>query len=116
LDLTQEETDLNDLRLVVRRDVGGFSVMSTLCTYDLSPLVKQEIEGKVVWTSTLSTSTYSQDGKVLKGPATYPLPYFNIQIDSSVPRGQLDLIFAEVGKEKPQSWRFTHDMALKARF
>ncbi len=105
-DLATSESYLPDLRLVVRMDDNGFSVMSTVCTHDLTPLTRIDEGGKVVWRSSYSESSYSYDGDVLHGPSKAPLPYYNLKIDSSVYGGPKDALYAEVGVERPKNWRF----------
>lgn len=105
-DLSTSETYLPDLRLVVRMDDKGFSVMSTVCTLDLTPLTRVDDGGKVVWRSSYSESSYSYDGAVLHGPTKVALPYYNLKVDSSLYGGPKDALYAEVGVERSKEWRF----------
>lgn len=106
-DLLAPDTFIEDDRLLVRHDAGGFSVMSTMCTYDLSPLtVKTTPQGKI-WASAYSTSTYSYEGKVLTGPAKGDLPYYELRFDAMLYGGPVDTLYASVGTEKPPEWRLS---------
>ena len=106
-ELAASETYLPDLRLVVRMDEKGFSVMSTACTLDLTPLTRIDDGGKVVWRSSYSESSYAYDGAVIQGPTKAPLPFYDLKIDSSVYGGPKDALYAEVGVERPKEWRFS---------
>ena len=109
-ELASSETYLPDQRLLVRRDEKGFSVMSTVCTFDLTPLNRAEGgaggEDSVTWRSSYSESEYSYEGKVIHGPSKNNLPYYNIKIDTAVYGGVKDTLYAEVGSERDPSWRF----------
>lgn len=98
-------TDLKDFDLILRRDEGGLSVMSTDCTYDLSRLVLRKVDGKLILVSTLSSSTYDLDGKVLSGPAKVNLPYYELRFDAGVYDGPRDTLYVYVGREVSPDWR-----------
>ena len=94
-------TNLTDEGLLVRRDKSGISVMSTLCTHDLSSLM---FDGKR-FSSPNSRSTYDDFGRVLTGPATANLPYFKVVLDAALYGGPKDTLYARVGVEVPETWR-----------
>lgn len=98
-------TELKDFDLILRRDEGGLSAMSTDCTHDLSSLVLRKVEGKLILVSTLSASTYDVDGKVLSGPAKVDLPYYELRFDAGVYGGARDTLYVYVGREVSPSWR-----------
>ncbi len=100
-----EQTFFSDFKILLRRDEGGLYAMSTACTYDLSPLLFSERDGKLLWRSQLSASTYAPDGSVVHGPATAPLPYYKLEIAPGTIGGTADTLFVEVGIERPASWR-----------
>jgi Rieske Fe-S protein len=106
---SRPETFLPEARIMVRHDARGFSAMSTECTYDLAPLAPTRRDGKVVWVSAFSTSSYDEFGHVLQGPARKNLPYFKLRIDAgSLAQGggaQADTLFVDVGEDEPESWR-----------
>lgn len=106
---SRSETFLPEVRILVRHDKGGFSAMSTECTYDLAALSPTRRDGKVVWTSPFSTSSYDEFGHVLSGPARKALPYFKLRVEAgSVGQGtpaQADTLFVEIGTEMPETWR-----------
>ncbi len=105
VDFPSGETYLPDLRLVVRRDDRGFSVMSTDCTVDLSPLTRKEGERGVTWISSYTTSSYTSAGEVLSGPSKRRLPHYNLKVSSGVYGGPLDTLYVEVGVERDAAWR-----------
>jgi len=98
-------TELGDFDLILRRDEGGLSAMSTDCTYDLSSLVLRKVDGKLILVSTLSSSTYDLDGKVLSGPAKVNLPYYELRFDAGVYGSPRDTLYAYVGREVSPEWR-----------
>ena len=104
-DLTKPETYFPDEKLMLRHDEKGFSVMSTTCTYDLSPLLKQRYQNSYVWVSSFTDSTYDALGKVRTGPATIDLPYYRIEFGASAYGGPIDTIYVEVGVERDKDWR-----------
>lgn len=105
-ELLASETYLPALHLLVRHDPAGFSVMSTECTLDLSALeVRTAPNGEKIWASPFSASTYSYDGKVLSGPATHDLPYYEAHIDAGAYNGPADTLYAIIGPEKARQWR-----------
>jgi Rieske Fe-S protein len=103
----REETFFSDLKILLRRDSAGFYAMSTACTYDLSPLIFSERDGKLLWRSQYTESAYNPDGSVAHGPTKYPLPYYKLQVASGTIGGPPDTIFVEVGVERPSSWRLS---------
>jgi Rieske Fe-S protein len=104
-DLQGSEIFLPKEALYVRQDAQGYSVMSTLCTHDLSLLRLEVREGRQVFVSDFSESVYSKEGDVLHGPAKKPLPYFELVLDRATYSGPLDTLYARIGVEKPRSWR-----------
>jgi hypothetical protein len=75
------QTYLQDLRLLLRRDKKGLYIMSTECTYDLSPLVMVRLDNGFMFKSSFTESVYLSDGKVTSGPAKESLPYYRLQYD-----------------------------------
>ena len=107
-DFTGPESFVEKDRLFVIRDSKGIAVMSTLCTYDLSPLeLKTNDSGQKIWVSRYSDSQYSLDGKVLHGPAKANLPYYYVQIDRNSYDGPRDGIYVQLGKEVEPEWRLS---------
>jgi Rieske Fe-S protein len=104
--LAKPMTFIEDKRLLLRLDEKGFYVMSTECTHDLTALVpKKNEKGEMYLASQESTSTYDMNGKVLTGPATVNLPYYELIAASGVYGGPVDTIYARIGYEKPADWR-----------
>jgi hypothetical protein len=79
--------------------------MSTQGTYDLSQLELRRVDGKLVLVSAYSTSTYDLDGRVLTGPATVNLPFYELQFEPKVVGEPRNTLFARVGREVAPSWR-----------
>lgn len=103
----KSETYLPEMRLLVRYDEAtGLSVMSTMCTHDLSPLtLTRNSTGEEIFTSQYSESQYRKDGSVLNGPAVSPLPFFKIELKEGSYGGPADTLYVAVGSEVPASWR-----------
>lgn len=101
----REETFFSDLKILLRRDSGGFYAMSTACTYDLSALIFSERDGRLLWRSQYTESAYNPDGSVAHGPTQYPLPYYKLVIAPGTIGGPADTLFVEVGVERPPPWR-----------
>lgn len=92
--------------IVLRRDSGGFSAMSTLCTFDLSPLrLERGPGGEIYLQSTVTKSRYAIDGKVIDGPAKAPLPYFFLELAVDDVGRAPDTLYVKIGKEVEPSWR-----------
>ena len=105
-DFSASETFLKDKRLLIRHDAGGLSVMSTECTYDLAPLYrKAQPDGSTVFISHFSDSQYSNDGKVIHGPATFDLPFYEIFLSSGKIGGPPDTVYVKMGVEVPRELR-----------
>ena len=105
-DLQAPENNLSQLNLLLRRDADGLSIMSTLCTKDLSQLVMRVEGSRCELVSPRNGSRYDCRGKVLAGPARHDLPYYELfvapgEYETSKP----DTLYAWIGKEKPPSWR-----------
>jgi hypothetical protein len=104
-ELRRPNSFFSDKGLLLRHDQNGFSVMSLLCTHDLSPLeLKQNAESSIL-ASKLTSSTYALDGKVLSGPSNQDLPYFELVVAQSAPGKPVDSLFARIGYEKSKEWR-----------
>lgn len=101
------ETFLPDLRVLVRFDDRGLSVMSTECTHDLSPLELGEEGGRRVLFSRYSGARYTVVGEVISGPQKAPLPFFPARIAAETWDGPLDTLYVEVGRSKEvgPEWR-----------
>ena len=104
-ELQAAETFFDEKLLLLKHDQRGFSVMSTACTYDLSPLILRDAPQGGVFVSRYSESQYDREGKVLKGPAHVDLPYYELSIDAGVAGGPKDTLYVQVGVEKPREWR-----------
>lgn len=96
----RSETFLPELRLLVRSDERGVSVMSTECTHDLSPLELVEEEGRRILLSRYSGSRYTISGAVISGPQKTPLPFFVARIGAETWDGPLDTLYIEMGRSK----------------
>lgn len=105
--LQASETFLPELRLFIRVDDRGLSVMSTECTVDLSPLELVEVGRERFFISRFSGAHYSVEGKVLSGPAKAPLPYFRARLAEGSWGSARDTLFVELGSlnEVEPDWR-----------
>lgn len=108
-DLKSPETFFPQFGLLLRRDEGGFYVMSTYCTYDLTPLTFKPAPSGGVFVSAKTGSTYGSSGEVLSGPAKIGLPFYELRFDSSTYGGSKDSLYAYVGIKKAASWRLKVD-------
>lgn len=98
-------TVFSEIKIAVRHDAGGFSAMSTACTYDLSPLVRVGAGESEHWRSMYTTSEYALDGTVRRGPARSNLPYYEVRLAAGEYGGTPDTLFVVVGVERPPEWR-----------
>jgi hypothetical protein len=107
--LAQPSSYFEDLRLLVRVDEKGVSVMSTLCSYDLTPLHIVEQSGKRVFVSDYSSSTYTEFGERLTGPTIHGLHYHKALVEAGVYGGVPDTLFVSLGSESEVSpdWRLS---------
>lgn len=106
-ELTRPETVVERSAVVVRYDERGFSVMSTLSTYDLSRLERKHVGDGWRWVSRYDESEFADDGTVLKGPAVAPLPYYELTVDlGGVESTQPETLYARLGSKRPASYRF----------
>lgn len=101
----QPETPISELKLYLRHDEGGFSVMSTACTYDLSALIRVVTPEGIRWRSAFSTSEYNDEGRVVRGPARADLPFYKLTLSRDFYHGPVFSVFARVGEEVSRSWR-----------
>jgi hypothetical protein len=99
------ETPFSDLKLLLRHDDAGFSVMSTACTYDLSALSQVVTKEGIRWRSAFSTSEYDEHGKVLQGPAEASLPFYKLENSHDYYNGTGWALYAKVGEVVPSTWR-----------
>jgi hypothetical protein len=96
---------LPELRLMLRKDSYGYSVMSTECTYDLTPLKKIVNKNSYIWKSDYTNSSYNADGTVITEPATVKLPYYELVLSASKYGGEIDTLYVSIGKEVTANWR-----------
>ena len=100
-----DETYLPELSLLVRRDNAGLSVMSTMCTYDLSRLERKQGPQGLIWISQYSESQYDNEGRVIHGPARVDLPFFKTVLEANILGGPRDTLYVMDGIEVPREWR-----------
>lgn len=113
---TEPFTYRPDQQLVVWRDGRGFSIMSTECTYDLALLdLAPGPSGALEFTSKFSTSRYTQGGKVLNGPAKFPLPFYRARYDEAVLGGPKTSIYVDIPDEVSESWRLPFPSTVPAK-
>ena len=115
-DFIGAETYLERQNLLVRDEDGGLSCMSTMCTYDLSPLVLRRTAEGCELISRFSHSRYDCRGKVLSGPAKYDLPYYELFAAPGEYEGRIpDTLYVWISKEKPPSWRLRYERHLEVK-
>ena len=114
-DLWGAENYLPEQRLLLRHDEGGFYVMSTECTHDLSALRLKDSPTGREFVSEYSASRYDTDGRVLSGPAEVSLPYYELLVDSGEYGGPKNTLYARVGSEVPPTWRLRIDYQSQSR-
>jgi hypothetical protein len=115
-DFLQPETYRADLRMLFRRDDRGLSVMSTLCTYDLSPLVLvRRPDGSDIFVSQYSESRYTKTGAVIQGPAKGNLPFYKMRLAEEVIGGAVDTLYIEIGAETSSEWRLPIEVKATAQ-
>ncbi len=104
--LVRPETIIERSAVMVRYDEQGFSVMSTLSTYDLSRLQRVRVGESWHWASKTDGSEFAADGTVLKGPAVAALPYYEMIVDyGGVDSTQPETLYAKLGSQKPPTYR-----------
>lgn len=109
------EAPFADLKLYLRHDSDGFSVMSTSCTYDRSALTRIVTPDGVRWRSAFTASEYDETGKVLRGPARNPLPFFKLEESRDYYNGTGWALYAKVGEVVAPSWRLKPGVATRAQ-
>lgn len=98
---------LPDMQVYIHRDERGLSVMSTLCSYDLSPLRLVEEGGGKMFVSDYTTSRYDLTGHVLQGPADRDLSFYSARIDAGEYDGAKDTLYVDFSKEVTRDWRLS---------
>ena len=94
--------------ILLRHDEKGFFAMSTLCTFDLTPLLLVSGESPSslpFFRSRVTTSTYNLDGVVTNGPATVNLPYFELELAPGGVGESPNTLYAKIGRKVDSSWR-----------
>jgi hypothetical protein len=99
------ETFFSEARILLRYRDGGFSAMSTTCTYDLSALTRVNDGTTKRWLSSYTSSAYDDEGRVLSGPTRAALPFYRMRLAAGTYGGTPDTLFVEVGQEVDQNWR-----------
>ena len=107
--LLAPETEFKDAGFLLKRDAKGFYLMSTFCTYDLTPLERKKLPtGEEIYSSHYTTSTYDLNGKVLAGPAKYNLPYFELEFAAWSYGGPVETLYVKISSEVSPEWRLTY--------
>ncbi len=105
VEVGQKTAFLPDKEVFITRDERGISVMSTLCSYDLSPLRLVTEGDRQIFVSDYSESKYDIGGHVLHGPATKDLSFYAARVDSGDYGGPKDTLYVDFAKEVDRSWR-----------
>jgi nitrite reductase/ring-hydroxylating ferredoxin subunit len=103
-DLLYDVSHVREASVLVFRDIDGWSVLSTRCTYIGCDLTYQEPEmaqGTALLLCPCCRTRFRLTGDPYEGwPATVPLPWLDVYYRD----GHL---YAEPGRPKPRSFRFT---------
>ena len=67
-------------RIFLQKDEGGYYALDNVCTH-LGCLIHPQPDGS--FACPCHGSRYTADGQVIRGPATRPLPYLELQRDSA---------------------------------
>lgn len=104
----EKEHLFEDLRILVRYDEEGFSAMSTECPYDGVVLARVREGNASIWRSPTSGSVYDGKGKVVKGPSTHNLPFYELRLDRDSYEGRVPTLYVHVGVEREEGWRLKY--------
>lgn len=104
-ELLKPETYFPEHRLLLRLDDKGFFVMSTACTIDSTALQRLTPGLDSAWESSTTDSKFDSTGKVIHGPATDNLPYYELKFGSSEYGAGEPALYAYVGNEVSATWR-----------
>lgn len=104
-DVGQKTAFLVDKEIFLLRDERGVSVMSSLCSYDLSPLRLVSEGDRQIFVSDYSESRYDISGHVLHGPATKDLSFYAVRIDAWEYGGTKDTLYVDFSREVDRNWR-----------
>lgn len=91
-----EKQHVADKAILLYRDDRGWSALSTRSTYSGCDLTYQD----QTFLDSCSGSQFAHSGKVLRGPAARPLPWFEMFYKDNH-------LFVETGKVVDESYRFT---------
>lgn len=88
-------------RLLLRRDERGYYAMSIVCTHQTC-IIAASNQSTSEFICPCHGSRFSGAGKVLQGPASRDLPYYELERD-----GQGNL-WVWIGKDVSPEWRLSH--------
>lgn len=94
--------------MLIRQDERGLYGMSTLCSHDLRRLKAKKDGDEPVLFCDVCESEFSGSGKVLKGPAVTPLPYFKLVIAEELAGGPKNFLYARISTEVSPTWRLPY--------
>lgn len=100
-----DKTESLEHHLIIRKDQVGLSAMSTMCSYDLDYLRKEDRDGKTIYVCDLCGSRFSEEGRVIAGPAEVNLPYYYLSVDAETVGAPKDTLYVKVGEEVSSEWR-----------
>lgn len=85
--------------LLLVRDKDGIAAMTMTCTHERCSL-SMEQGGEAPIVCPCHGSLFSERGDVLKGPATVPLPWYDVHIDEQ------GMVIVNLAVKKSPEWRF----------
>lgn len=91
-----EKQHIADKAILLYRDDQGWSALSTRSTYSGCDLTYQD----QILLDSCSDSRFAHDGRVLRGPASRPLPWFGLMYKDN-------RLFVDTGEKVDASYRFT---------
>jgi nitrite reductase/ring-hydroxylating ferredoxin subunit len=94
----QNRFDLESLLLI--KDEAGIGAMTMTCTHQRCALkIENGIDGQAPIVCPCHGSLFTERGDVLKGPATEPLPWFEVSIDAQ------GMVVVNLAKRVNPEWR-----------
>lgn len=92
-------------RLLIRRDRGGLSAMSLVCTHQTCLVNAATETPQQELLCPCHGSRFTSGGKVIAGPARRDLPYYELSLDSD------QNLWVLLGKEVSSEWRLPSDVS-----
>ena len=86
--------------LLLIRSQDSLAAMALTCTHERCALkMEREVSADVAFSCPCHGSLFSERGDVLKGPATEPIPWYEVSVDDH------NMIVVNTGKRMNPEWR-----------